>query len=108
MVATYASFPKVLGLVAGALVVFLMDPASITSIHSAMISLGRFADPTASPVLAALLGRVDLFLIWVTVLLGVGLHVAGKVPKVQAAAAAAIMWLLGTLVAVLPAAIFQG
>lgn len=103
MVATYASFPKILAIIAGALLVFLVDPASITSIYSASLGLGRFVDPTASPVLAALLGRVDLFLIWVTVLLGVGLHVAGKVPKAQAAIAAVIIWLLGTLPPVLGA-----
>lgn len=103
MVATYASFPKILAFVAGALLLLLADPASITSMYSASLGLGRFVDPVASPVLATVLGRVDLFVIWVTVLLGVGLHVAGKVPKGQAAAAAVIMWLLGTLLPVLGA-----
>jgi hypothetical protein len=103
MVATYASFPKILAMVASALIVLVMDPSSITSMYSATLGLGRFIDPTETPVLAALLGRVDLFTIWVTVLLGVGLHVAGKVPKGQAAIAAAIVWLIGALPGVLGA-----
>ena len=40
---------------------------------------------------------MDLFTIWVTVLLAIGLHVVGKIPKQQAAIAAAITWVVGAL-----------
>jgi hypothetical protein len=45
----------------------------------------------------ALASRVDLFTIWVTVLLAIGLHVVGKVSRQQAAIAAAITWVVGAL-----------
>jgi len=41
-------------------------------------------------VLIAMASRVDLFTIWVTVLLAIGIHVLGKIPKQQAYIAAGI------------------
>jgi hypothetical protein len=53
-------------------------------------------DPvTTQPVLLAIASRVDLFTIWVTVLLAIGLHVVGRIPKQSAAIAAAMTWLVG-------------
>jgi hypothetical protein len=61
----------------------------------------RFMDPDqASPVLLALLSRVDPFVIWITVLLAIGVHVVGKIPKQQAYISAAIVWVVGALPAV--------
>jgi hypothetical protein len=40
---------------------------------------------------------VDVFTIWVTVLLAIGLHVVARIPKQQAAIAAAITWLVGAV-----------
>ena len=48
--------------------------------------------------------RVDVFTIWVTVLLAIGLSVTGKIPRQRAAIAAVIMWLVGALPTVLQAA----
>jgi hypothetical protein len=45
----------------------------------------------------ALASRVDPFIIWITVLLAIGLHVIGKIPKQQAYIVAAITWLVGAL-----------
>jgi hypothetical protein len=44
-----------------------------------------------------------VFIIWTTVLLGIGLHVTGKIPKSKAMIAAFIVWALGALPAVLGA-----
>ncbi|HEY7859918.1 MAG: YIP1 family protein [Gemmatimonadales bacterium] len=104
MVATYAFFPKLLAALAGALIAFLSSPERLNSMSRLTVGLGALLDPDkASPVLLALLTRVDVFTIWVTVLLAIGLHVTGKVPKAQAYAAAAIVWLIGALPGVLPA-----
>jgi ABC-type transport system involved in cytochrome c biogenesis permease component len=54
----------------------------------------------ASPVIMALASRVDPFVIWITILLAIGLHVVGKIPKQQAYIAAAIVWVAGALPAV--------
>lgn len=98
VVSTYSYFPMILGIVVAALIANFLDPASITGRLSLSVGLGRFFDPDAtSPVLLALVGRVDLFVIWVTVLLGVGTYVLGKVTKAQAAAVAALVWIIGAL-----------
>jgi hypothetical protein len=97
MVATFASFPRILAWVAGALMLLVMDPASITSQWSATPSLAHFVNGAEQPVLAALLARVDIFTIWVTVLLAIGLSVTGKISRQKAAFAAIIVWIIGAL-----------
>jgi hypothetical protein len=51
----------------------------------------------------ALLGRIDVFTIWVTILLAIGLSVTGKIPRSRAAIAAAVVWLVGALPSLLQA-----
>ncbi|HEY9449733.1 MAG TPA: YIP1 family protein [Gemmatimonadaceae bacterium] len=97
MVSTFSFFPKILAVVAAALIAMYVDPSTITSQFSVTLGPGRFIDTAAQPVLAAIVGRLDIFTIWVTVLLAVGLHVTGKVPKGKAAIAAVIVWILGAL-----------
>lgn len=104
MVATYAFFPKLLASVAAAVIAYLSNPDRLNGMTRLTLGLGAFLDPDkASPVLMALLVRVDVFTIWVTVLLAIGLHVTGKVPKAQAYFAAGIVWFIGALPGVLSA-----
>jgi hypothetical protein len=98
MVAAYAFVPRILEAVLGGVQGLLLDPASLNGRFKISLGLGRFLDPdTASPMLLALLGRVDVFTIWVTVLLAIGLSVTGRIPRSRAAAAAAIVWVCGAL-----------
>jgi hypothetical protein len=97
MVATFSFFPKILALVVGALIAMFTDPSRITSPFSVTAGPGYFIDAMQHPILSALVGRLDLFTIWVTVLLAIGLHVVGKIPIGKAAIAAAIVWVLGAL-----------
>lgn len=97
MVSTFSYFPKILAVVAGALIAMFADPASITSQFSVTVGPGYFIDATQQPILAALAGRLDIFTIWVTALLAIGLHVVGKIPIGKAASAAIIVWILGAL-----------
>lgn len=98
VVSTYSYFPAILGFVVAALIANFMDPASITGRWSVTVGLGRLFDPdTTSAVLLAIVGRVELFLIWVTVLIGVGTYVLGKVTKAQAAMVAVLVWVIGAL-----------
>lgn len=104
MISTYSQVPRLVQFLTAASQGLFMDPSSITSAHSVSLSLARFMDPVASsPVLLVLASRVDVFTIWVTVLLAIGLHVVGKIPKQSAAIAAAITWLAGGLPAILAA-----
>jgi hypothetical protein len=101
MIATYAEMPRLVQILVNAAQGLFMAPEKLTSMYSIGISPARFMDPDhASPVLLALLSRVDPFVIWITVLLAIGLHVVGKIPKQQAYIAAAIVWVVGALPAV--------
>ena len=101
MIATYAEVPRIVQILTNAAQGLFMSPEKLTSLNSVGFSLARFMNPdTGSPVVIALASRVDLFTIWVTVLLAIGLHVVGKIPKQQAAIAAAITWVVGALLPV--------
>ena len=105
MVAAYSFTPRVLETLVKAVQALFMDPASLNGQFRIALSPARFFDPdTASPLLIALLSRLDVFTIWVTVLLAIGLSVTGKIPRSRAAIAAGLVWLLGSLPAVLAAA----
>ena len=104
MVASYAYLPKVIAGIVGGVQGLLMDPASLNGQFKVSLGAGRFLDPDlASPVLLAIVGRVDVFTIWVTVLLVIGLSVTGKIPRRQAAIAGVIVWIIGALPTLLPA-----
>jgi hypothetical protein len=101
MVATYAEVPRIVQILTNAAQGLFMSPEQLTSLNSVSFSLARFMNPdTGSPVVIALASRVDLFTIWVTVLLAIGIHVVGKIPKQQAAIVAAITWVVGALLPV--------
>jgi uncharacterized membrane protein len=101
MIATYAEAPRIVQILTNAAQGLFMAPEKLNSMNSVGFNLARFMDPdSASAIAIALASRVDLFTIWVTVLLAIGLHVVGKVSKQQAAIAAAIVWVIGALPAV--------
>lgn len=98
LVAAYAYVPRVLSALVNAVEGLLMDPAKLTSAQSISISAGRFLDPDkANPLLLQLLTRIDLFTIWVTVLLAIGLYVTGRVTKGRAVVFGILIWVVGSL-----------
>lgn len=104
MVASFAFVPRIVEGVLNGVQGLLLDPATLNGRFRISLGLGRFLDPdTASPVMLALLGRVDVFTIWVTVLLAIGLAVTGKIPRSRAAIAGVLVWVIGALPALLGA-----
>jgi hypothetical protein len=104
MVGTYAQFPRIIDWIVRNAQGAILGPESVEPKYGVSLSLARFLDQSSvSPILYELAARLDLFTIWVTVLLAIGLHVTGAVPKGRAYAAAAIVWLVGALPAVLAA-----
>jgi len=98
MIAVYSEVPRIAQFLVQAAQALFMSPESLNGQYRVTLSLARFMDPDrASPLAIALASRVDLFTIWVTVLLAIGLHVVGKVSRQQAAIAAAITWVIGGL-----------
>ncbi|MGQ0702809.1 MAG: YIP1 family protein [Gemmatimonadales bacterium] len=97
-IATFAYFPKLIGQVVAAILAALTDEAALTSIYKVTLGIGRFLDPQqAGPAVMGLLGRIEVFTLWVTILIGMGLKRMGKITTSQAALGAAIIWLVGAL-----------
>lgn len=98
VVAAYAAFPKIFQPLAGALIAYFSDPSTLTSATKLTVSPAHFFDvSTTSPVALALLQRFDLFTIWCTILIGIGLAVIGKIPRSKAMTAAVIVWALSSV-----------
>ena len=104
MIATYAEVPRIVQLLVNAAQALFMSPEKLNAVNSVGFNPARFMDPDhTSAVAIALAGRFDLFIIWITVLLGIGIYVVGKVTKQQAAIIAVIVFVLGSLPSILSA-----
>jgi hypothetical protein len=104
VVAAYAFTPRVLEGAVNGLQALLLDPARFNGRFRITFGPGRFLDPdTTSPLLLAFVGRLDLFTLWITLLIAIGLSVTGRIPLRRAAIAAAIAWLAGALPTILGA-----
>jgi hypothetical protein len=105
MVTAYSFVPRIVEVVVKGVEGLVMDPSTLNGQYRISLSPARFFDPdVASPLMLALVGRFDVFTIWVTVLLAIGLSVTGKIPRSRAAIAAALVWVIGALPTVIGAA----
>ena len=95
IIATYAMYITIVQTLVVAIAVFLKSTMG-GELKSTEASFGlmRFMDVGTDPVMRALLGRTDLFAIWIAVLLGVGLVHIVRMPRNKAFATAAIVWAL--------------
>ena len=105
LVTTLAQIPRLLGALLTAIyAVLVSDTSSIDSVSKLTWSPARFMDPdTANPAVIGLLSRVDIFTIWVTILIGIGVAVVGKVARSRGYTAAAIVWGVPTVIALVGA-----
>lgn len=97
MIAGWSYLPKVLESVGMSVQALLVDTASLTGRYQLSLGVGRFLDPDMSMGLLTLLGRVDVFTLWVSALLGIGIVVVGKLPRGKIVPAALIMWSFGAI-----------
>jgi hypothetical protein len=98
VVAAYAWVPRILEAVLTGLQGLFLDPSQFNGRFRLTLGVGRFFDPdTTSPIFLAFVGRIDLFTIWVTVLLTIGLSVTGGISRSRAALAAPLIWAAGAL-----------
>jgi len=104
VVATYAYVPRVIQYIFNAVQGFILKPEQMNGLVKLSLSPARFVDPaTTSPVVVQILNRFDLFTIWVTVLLAIGVYVTGRVSKQQAVIAGVLFWIVGSFPAILGA-----
>ncbi|MBI5600415.1 MAG: YIP1 family protein [Gemmatimonadetes bacterium] len=97
MIATYAFIPRIVESLTISAQGLMLDTGALTGRFQLSLGVGRFLDPEMSPGLLGLLGRVDVFTLWVTVLLAIGIGVVAKLPKDKVVVAGAIMWVFGAL-----------
>lgn len=104
VVASYAYVPRVVQFIANAVQGLVLKPDQLDGVVKLSFSPARFLDAsTANPVLVQILNRFDLFTIWVTVLLAIGVYVTGRVTKNQAIFAGVLFWIVGSIPAILGA-----
>ena len=97
MIATYSFMPRIIEAFTVSAQGFLLDTDALTGRYQLTLGVGRFLDPTMSPGLLGLVGRVDIFTLWVTALLAIGIAVIGKLPREKAILAGVVMWAFGAL-----------
>ncbi len=104
VVAAYAMVPRVLESILSIVQAMFIDPSSLTSISQLSLGPARFLNPdTTAPIAFALLTQLNVFTIWTTVLLAIGLAVTGRITRGRAALAASVVWLLGGVPALIQA-----
>jgi hypothetical protein len=97
----WAYFPRILGAIASGVQGLFLDVSGYKTVVALSLSPARFMDvDTANPMLYQLLGRLDVTIIWETVLLAIGIAVIGKVPKGKAIAFGVTIFVVGSLYAI--------
>lgn len=94
-ITTHAHFITVIQGLIVAFTIFIMNMMGAQpSGKNASFGLLRFVDVGSDAVMRTLLGRTDLFAIWIAALFAVGLVTVVKMEKVKAILTAAIVWAL--------------
>jgi hypothetical protein len=98
VVAGLSYMPRVLERAVAMVEGMIRDVSTIDGQNRLTWGVGRFVDPdVVDPSVLAVVMRIDLFTIWVTVLLAIGLAVTGKISRQRAAVAGVLMWLIGAI-----------
>lgn len=97
MVASYSFIPRIVESLTISAQGLLLDTGALTGRFQLSLGVARFLDPEMSPGLLLLVGRIDVFTLWVTVLLALGIGVVAKLPKDKVIVAGVIMWAFGAL-----------
>ena len=99
MIAAYGYVPRIIaGVITDVEGLLMSDTSHLTNLSQLSLGPARFLDPDATgAAMIAVMTRLDVITIWVTVLLAVGLYSAGKLTKEKAITAGVLLWVLGTL-----------
>jgi hypothetical protein len=100
-IVTYAQVPRLLGSLAGAGVLAVKDANELPPLQGALVGPVLLLPRDASPVLVGLLSRFDLFTLWATVLVGIGVAVMARRERSKGFVVAALLWAVATAWAVL-------
>ena len=99
-IVTYANIPRVLSWIVVGAQGLLMD--SDKPFFAYLLAPTRFLDPaTTSMGTYGLLARFDVFTLWATVLIGIGVAVMARVPRARGFLVAGAVWLIASAMAML-------
>ncbi len=97
-VVVYSQIVRVLQYLVGILQGFVLDVEPMDSVHDISLSAARFLDqPETSALTVNLAARLDVFTLWATALIAIGLAVTTRLPKGSAWAVAILVWLLAAI-----------
>jgi hypothetical protein len=98
LILSYSWFPRLIGAVLGIVQGVAMDVSKMTEPAQVGVGIARFIDPASvSTGVYSLLSQFDLFTIWSTILIVIGLQYAGKLDKSKATITGVIMFVLGCI-----------
>ncbi|MFP4624937.1 MAG: YIP1 family protein [Gemmatimonadota bacterium] len=97
-VVTYSQVVRVAQYVLGLTQGVVIDVGRLDSVHDVGFSLARILDQPETPdLLVSLAARVDLFTLWATALVAVGVRVVAGLDRASAWVVALVVWLLGAV-----------
>lgn len=96
MVTTFGAFPRLL-LSVLLMGFYIATGREVSSQFALSLSPAAFLGDDASQVLAAALSRLDVGVIWHTLLLGIGIAIVGRTTRGQGLTAAVITWAIASL-----------
>src|ERR1035437_1321264 len=101
LISAFSWFPRLIESVIVLVQGLTMDVSRMTSPYQLQVSAARFFDPASmSDGLYQLLAQADVFSIWGTVLVAIGLMHAGKLDKSKATITAVILFVCGAVPAI--------
>lgn len=101
LITTLAWIPRLVGSLLTTVQVALTDTSTVDNMYQLTASPARFMDESAvGAKLYALAGNLDLFVIWSTILIGIGIAVIGKVPRSRGLLAAGTLFVVSTALVV--------
>ena len=103
LVVVFSFVPRVIEALVGVAQAFVMDVNAVQSVHGITFSAARLMSPDTPDTLLALASRLNPFILWSYLIIGIGLAVTGRISRGRGLIAAAILWLVGALPAALPA-----
>ena len=97
VVGVFAMFPIIVEMLVNAAQALVMDESSITSRYSFSLGPARFLGGDTPATMLALVGHLDLFTIWMALLIWIGVRITGRASSAQAAVVAVVVWVLGAI-----------
>jgi len=101
VIATYSMVPTLISMLLGAALLAVLDAETLPMIQQPTLAPVMFLGRDTSPVVAAIATRFGLGEIWSLAITAIGVSVIGRVPRGRGYLVSAILWVLGTGVAVL-------